>query len=255
MARTGGEDVSALRDRYFKTLELSGDDPSSRLKRKKALARAYALRTFEIEHYWKRATYFWGFQIAIFVAFGLLWKDPSQNQWGLITVALSVLGIMTAVANCLSAKGSSFWQQNWEHHIDMLEDEIEGRLYKTVWLQKGKAGFSVSKINQMLSYFLIFFWVIVALFVTYNAVFKDTPLLTDWVHGICSWKPLIITATIVSVVFMGVALLLRQTSDLEGTLPTVEGKRGNAIHRCSRWHKFISKTEPFIRRDAPDEPD
>jgi hypothetical protein len=42
-----------------------------------ALTRAYLLRDFEIEHYWKPATYFWAFQVAIFAAFGLLWREPT----------------------------------------------------------------------------------------------------------------------------------------------------------------------------------
>src|ERR1700730_11367241 len=126
--------MTRLRERYLNTLGLAGMDQATVNKRRKALNRAYQLRTFEIEHYWKRATYFWGFQIAIFAAFGLLWRaDGQQNQWGLITVALSGLGVMTAVANSLSASGSKFWHRNWERHIDILEDEVEGRLYKTIW--------------------------------------------------------------------------------------------------------------------------
>jgi hypothetical protein len=135
--------MSELRTQYFGTL---GFTESETTKLKAALKRAYELRNFEIEHYWKRATYFWAFQVAIFAAFGLLWKDlatgpvtvagsvPVANPWGPVTVALAGLGILTAVANALSARGSTFWQNNWEKHIDMLENEIEGRLYKTVWL-------------------------------------------------------------------------------------------------------------------------
>jgi len=69
--------MSTLRDQYFKTL---GFVPTDRPQCRKALTRAYQLRTFEIEHYWKRATYFWGFQIAIFaalVSFGGLTKRTS----------------------------------------------------------------------------------------------------------------------------------------------------------------------------------
>jgi hypothetical protein len=121
--------VSELRDRYFRTLGLDPTKSETKRQIRKALDRAYQQRTFEIEHYWKRATYFWGFQLAIFAAFGLLWREQSKDQWTLVTIALSVLGILTAVANSLSG-GSKFWQENWERHIDMLEDEIEGRLYK-----------------------------------------------------------------------------------------------------------------------------
>jgi hypothetical protein len=146
--------MCTLKKRYFSTLEFTSDNAS---KREKALNRAYQLRTFEIEHYWKRANYFWGFQIVIFAAFGLIGKEivnapvraaSTEHLWNVVLVALSVLGALTAVANFLSARGSKFWQQNWERHIDMLEDDIEGRLHKTIWLTM--TPFSVSRVNLTL---------------------------------------------------------------------------------------------------------
>jgi hypothetical protein len=159
--------MCTLKKRYFSTLEFTPDNAS---KREKALNRAYQLRTFEIEHYWKRANYFWGFQIVIFAAFGLIGKEivnapvraaSTEHLWNVVLVALSVLGALTAVANFLSARGSKFWQQNWERHIDMLEDDIEGRLHKTIWLTM--TPFSVSRVNQTLSFFFILFWIVVTL--------------------------------------------------------------------------------------------
>jgi hypothetical protein len=157
--------MSELRQRYFRTLGLGANGTSSKLRLEAALARAYQLRNFEIEHYWKRATYFWGFQFAVFASFGLLWKvDSHDGEWRPIAVALAGLGILTGVANALSARGSRFWQENWEHHIDLLEDEIEGRLYKTVWLKDSKLGYSVSRINQCLSWYIVVFWAIIAFY-------------------------------------------------------------------------------------------
>src|SRR5271154_2713773 len=125
-ARRGSvEDVrSELRTQYLGTLGLSGNGTTTKPRMEAALKRAYALRNFEIEHYWKRATYFWAFQVAIFAAFGLLWKasETPTTEWSPITVALAGLGILTAFASALSAIGSRVWQDNWEKHIDMLED-------------------------------------------------------------------------------------------------------------------------------------
>jgi hypothetical protein len=154
-----------LKKQYFQALGFSEDAS----KREKALNRAYELRTFEIEHYWKRATYFWGFQIAIFAAFGLIWKESNKElntEWSLITLALTALGVLTALANYLSSIGSSFWQKNWENHIDMLEDKVEGNLYKVVWLDNGERGFSVTRINRCLSVFFIIFWALTTFVVT-----------------------------------------------------------------------------------------
>ena len=165
--------MSKLRYEYFRTLGVDRSDAAARPKLEAALTRTYQLRNFEIEHYWKRATYFWGFQIAIFAAFGLLWKEIAAsdagtnaiNEWGPVALALAGLGILTAVANVLSASGSEFWQDNWEKHIDMLEDGIEGRLYKTVWLYKGTVSFSVSRVNLSFSRYFIVFWVLVGYWV------------------------------------------------------------------------------------------
>jgi hypothetical protein len=127
-------------NKYFSTLKFTSDNSS---KREKALNRAYQLRTFEIEHYWKRANYFWGFQIVIFAAFGLLGKDAfgllgkkianaasTEHLWNLVLVALSVLGALTAVANFLSARGSKFWigpmpSYNACYYFSMRENRTE----------------------------------------------------------------------------------------------------------------------------------
>jgi hypothetical protein len=242
--------VSALRDKYLKTLGLHAADEPTKAKRSKALDRAYELRTFEIEHYWKRATYFWGFQIAIFAAFGLLWRAAAiasvsaAAEWNMITVALSGLGVITAAANYLSARGSTFWQKNWEKHIDMLEDEFEGRLYKTVWLREGKASFSVSRVNLGLSGFVFVFWVLVTFYVTYKFVELPSPEVPH--NNICQWGVL---AIVLIVIAFCVLVLAYQKSDLDGSWPNEDGSHGNPFIR------HLRKPQQFIRRYAPDEPD
>jgi hypothetical protein len=66
-------------------------------------------------------------------------------------------------------KGSKYWQENWEKHVDWLEDDEMGPLYKRVLAYKcGKAGrfcltkpypFSVSKVNQLLTFAIGLVWV------------------------------------------------------------------------------------------------
>jgi hypothetical protein len=243
--------MSELRTQYFGTLGFSENETT---KLKAALKRAYELRNFEIEHYWKRATYFWAFQVAIFAALGFLWGKADTNDWSPVTAALAGLGILTAVANALSARGSRFWQENWEKHIDMLENDIEGRLYKTVWMRDRKVSFSVSRINQYLSYYFIVFWVIVALYVACRLV--GWPLRISFAS---IYVPILALMIVVGVVF-----LYGQTTNLDdGTLPKPDGSYGAPINRdcCKprwrwpRWCKHIlgAQSQPFIRRRAPDE--
>ncbi len=42
----------------------------------------------------------------------------------------------------------------------MLEDAIEGRLHKMVWLHDGKVSFSVSRVNFALSDCIVGFWLL-----------------------------------------------------------------------------------------------
>jgi hypothetical protein len=240
---------SELRTQYLRTLGLDGSDGSVKPRLEAALARAYALRNFEIEHYWKRGTYFWAFQVAIFAALGFILGKAEAKDLHPVSFALAGLGILTSVANALSARGSRFWQNNWEKHIDMLEDQIEGRLYKTVWLTSDKSvSFSVSRVNQYLSYYFVVFWSLVAIYVAWSV---------DWSSA---WKyvPILAVMTVIGVVW-----LFGQTTDLDGTLPKVDGSHGNPIERdCHTpdWHwprlcKHIRGAEShlFIRRKAPGE--
>jgi hypothetical protein len=116
----------------------------------------------------------------------------------------------------------------------MLEDDIEGRIHKTIWLPEGKVSFSVSGINQTLSYLIIAFWVVVTVYVAYKYV-GSPPLDFDYLRNISAWWQLIIIAVVVA---FGVGWLLRQTSSLRGTLPKLDGNHADVpIKRCSRWHR------------------
>lgn len=129
--------------------------------RQAALNRAHEIRKFEIELYWKRAAHFWLLQAAVFTAIGLTWRYSSPALPPLIPVALAALGSVTAFAGFLSAKGSKFWQKNWEHHIDMLEDEFEGRLHKTAYVGDDGIAWSVSGVNDRLAFCFFLFWLAV----------------------------------------------------------------------------------------------
>lgn len=138
-------------------------DQTPKTKAEKALELALDIRKFEIELYWKRATYFWAF-LAVALA-GYLTvlgsKDICGKEKSDALLGLSCLGIVFSLAWYFVNRGSKFWQENWEKHVDMLEDGINGPLYKTImkkekisWLKPWHPyPFSVSKINQILSVF------------------------------------------------------------------------------------------------------
>lgn len=149
----------------------------------KAIENAVKNREFEIQMYWKRATYFWVFVSALWIAFGILLKDwgflkyPLENnprQFATLFI-LSCAGIGLSFAWYMVNKGSKFWQENWEFQINFLEDEIIGLSYKTVLSERtiGKRNFfppkpldsfpfSVSKINVIIALSNIVLWLISA---------------------------------------------------------------------------------------------
>ena len=137
-------------------------------KRKEALRVALDVRKFEIELYWKRAAYFWTFIAATFVGYNTVKDDFMQ-------LTLSCFGVFLSLAWVLANRGSKQWQENWEHHVDHLEDKEIGPLYKTTlprstpsgflgwldYLAVGPSGHSVSKINQLISLFVHALWWII----------------------------------------------------------------------------------------------
>jgi len=143
-------------------------------KAEKALGFALDIRKFEIELYWKRATYFWTFIAAAFGGYALVYArttanipttNVNDNSW--LLLIFSCLGFLFSVAWHLVNRGSKFWQNNWERHVDLLENQVVGPLYKII--AEGvdnhnpltAAGhYSVSKINQILSVFISLFWML-----------------------------------------------------------------------------------------------
>jgi hypothetical protein len=248
--------ISPGRRKYLRTLNIEENDSVSTVKLRRALHRAYELRTFEIEHYWKRATYFWGFQIAIFAAFGLLWRElagsgsASASAWNPVAVLLCGLGVITAVANLLSAWGSRFWQKNWEKHIDALEKEVEGNLHKTIWLREGKVSFSVSRLNEALAWSLILFWGLLFIYLGLKSTASSMPA---WLEAD---RSLLWFSLITLLVAAGIVFLLSKRTDLLGTFPNAQGGPGSPIV-VSRWTGKVSERDgpSYVLRNAPDEED
>ena len=143
-------------------------------RQKAALERAWETRNFEIGLYWKRATYFWTIIGVLFAGYALVASrvaevaaQPAQLAPLIsLKVALACVGLVLSAAWYLVNRGSSAWQRNWEAHVDALEDEITGPIYKTVrdtsdyrlhhWL--GPLNVSPSKVTVAVSLFVALMW-------------------------------------------------------------------------------------------------
>lgn len=153
--------------------DVQSDEASG--KRHRAFRLAEEIRRFEIELYWKRATYFWTFIAASLGAYLLLQTSDSGSEKDMLVILVSGVGTVFSFGWYLANRGSKFWQENWENHVDNLENDTVGPLYKVVlsrprpkfrdsrrlWIEFiffGPMKVSVSKINQLISGFIFIIW-------------------------------------------------------------------------------------------------
>ncbi|RZG15591.1 hypothetical protein EXT47_09085 [Pseudoalteromonas sp. CO342X] len=145
--------------------------------RRNAHQLALDVRKFEIELYWKRATYFWTFIAAALAGFAAIQVSTAEAKTDL-SVVLSCLGLVFSVGWLCVNRGSKHWQENWENHVDLLEDKECGPIYKVIvkrrtpqskmelfeHLLNGPSEFSVSKINQLISLYVSILWVLLVFY-------------------------------------------------------------------------------------------
>lgn len=148
------------REEYLTAMGL-GDDAQ---KQENALNRAHEIRMFEIRMLWQRALFFWGFQVAVLFALGSVFEaNSSRTNKEFIYPFLISIGLITTIAQVLVYKGSKFWQETWEFHIDMLEEEFEGKVHQLHLKEKkdnGAKPISVSKVGEYTSIIFLFCWVL-----------------------------------------------------------------------------------------------
>lgn len=169
---------------YYKEKVFGGiNDDSEKQIEKKALEQAWKTRDFEINLYWKRAGYFWAFNTTIAVAFYNVATNKGLTYMNEIAAILLILGVICSIAWFFSNIASKYWQENWENHINLLEDSECGRLYKTT-MSYYEHPFkpSVSRLNLKISFFVILAWLVTA-YICYS-------------HSIKFWVALVISASI-----------------------------------------------------------
>ena len=171
--------------RYYESMGFAKDDKE---KVSEALKIAYDTRKFEISLYWERAKYFWTIITITSVAFGWVFENGSNELQYSFWIAN--IGFILSLAWLFVNMGSKYWQQNWEDHIDQLERANKCRIYSII-LQKEsfypfKAfPFSVSKINQIISLYVVCLWLLALIYtglqITWNICFEDS-----WINWLVS---------------------------------------------------------------------
>jgi hypothetical protein len=152
------------------------NNPEKKDLHKAAFKKAWETRNFEIDKFWQRSAFFWGFIVIIFGGYiTVVTGEFYETAKGMyLDFYLILLGIIFSFAWFLIIWGSKRWQDNWEEHIYYLEDEITGPLYKTLYY-KGKYYYSVSKISQILAGVVIVTWIFLVIQYVYTNfnIFKN----------------------------------------------------------------------------------
>ncbi len=161
---------SDLEEKYAKIMFGDGVDPMAKPPSEKprlveAYEKAHEVRQFEIELYWKRALYFWGFETVFILAASNLFRMRKLADAFPYLLAVSIVAFVFTWLWGRALKGSKQWQENWELHIDLLENGVSGNLYKTVLYKPNHLSdfYSVSKVNEAMNELLQAMWAGVAL--------------------------------------------------------------------------------------------
>lgn len=126
----------------------------------KLLEMAVQIRNFEIDLFWKRSLFFWGFISAAFVAYAAL--RTHSPELGLV---VACFGVVCSCAWTLLNPGSKYWQESWEQKVGRLAQSKEEKdlfvteedvLDKGWWLTARK--YSVTKLVIAFSDYIFLLW-------------------------------------------------------------------------------------------------
>jgi hypothetical protein len=118
-----------------------------------------ATRQLEIELYWKRSLFFWGFIAAAFVSVAVL-----EGKSPVLSTLVSGFGLVCSTGWALANRGSKYWQEQWESKIEDCEDAVTGPLFKKRQPRQDKGPwlsgrpYSVSKLAIALSDYVVLVW-------------------------------------------------------------------------------------------------
>jgi hypothetical protein len=221
MRGTSGMSEDGLRQRYKQAV---GDTSNS----EELLRTAYENRNFEIELYWRRAGYFWAFQAVALGAIGLVVRE---NEASLDVVALlTILGFLTALLGCLSAKGSKFWQESWEAHVDHLELLRSAQLAQVIVVREPPS-YSVTKLNLRFMKLLAAAWLIASLATFALLASPELELFRD---GFAPWR-----------VALYAAFLAGATWFLLGSRTNLSG--WEYLHGADDWTRLSRRKDKIAR--------
>lgn len=123
------------------------------------------------ELFWKRSLFFWGFNGAALVAYGVLIDKPDKD----ISLGIGCFGLICALSWTLANRSCKYWQYAWQQKLRSVQKEALGReIYFEVipneaWEWWGAWRYSLSKLTIALSDFSVLLWLLLILKVAIQA--------------------------------------------------------------------------------------
>ena len=184
-----------------------------REKLEEAFKIALETRKFEIELYWKRTGYFVLFTSAVFVGYYKTLPTsgtPDKGEICLLPFLLSSLGFLLSLLWYMANRGSKFWQENWEAHIEMLSTHLGIPIFGIIKHSTSSKldlmkeyPFSVSKVNQMVSLIVTASWFLLFAFNLVCLISKF-----DWTFFTRGCPCIILIIALLAVFIIGLPLSL-----------------------------------------------
>lgn len=124
---------------------------------------AHENRKLEIQLFWQRSLFFWGFVAAALVGYGAAHNSDLELQ-----VAFALFGLVCSVVWSAGNRGSKYWQEYWEEKVNYFQHYATGNIFYDRNPKKPKftdifapRRMSVSKLTMALSDFAVGFWLVI----------------------------------------------------------------------------------------------
>jgi SAM-dependent methyltransferase len=156
-ARAGKKLFSAFVAKKRKAGDRGGDRSA------RAFDVAHANRLFEIELFWKRSLFYWGFIATATVGYGTTRGSSSD-----LAFLIALFGLVCSFVWAAGNRGSKYWQEYWEKKVTDLQYEVAGNIFFDRCPRKyplreqfAPRRISVSKLTIALSDFVVMMWILV----------------------------------------------------------------------------------------------
>ncbi|MCW3110688.1 MAG: hypothetical protein JWQ09_5194 [Segetibacter sp.] len=171
--------------------------------------KAFELRKFEIENFWKRGWFFGALLIALSAGYFSLKPETQSGYY----IYVSFIVFLVCFAQCLMNRGSKYWQERWEYFTKQKEEKLNLEItthkpnsVKGFHIELGKKSeneltkawrISVSKMTFLVWDLITLFWLFVWL--------SDTKIgyaLIDHVHYQCRIRAILFHLALIVYVFL-----------------------------------------------------